>query len=220
MGYIDLTGQRFGKQVALEKVGSSKDGRATWLCRCDCGQEITTTSANLIRGHTKSCGCFRKERVTEAHQTHGDGSHINRNRLYHIWADIKNRCNSPNCRAYKNYGGRGIHVCEEWQNYSAFKQWAFQNGYNEELTIDRIDVNKDYSPSNCRWVSKHEQCQNKRNSRKISYNGETKTLSQWAIELRIPRTTFAHRLDDGWNIEEAMKKRDDNAVDRESENVV
>ena len=202
--YIDLTGQRFGRLVVIKRAGTAKDGRALWLCCCDCGNEITTSSANLVRGHSKSCGCFRIERIIESHKAHGDGKHRERNRLYHIWGDMKHRCSNPNCRAYKNYGGRGITVCEEWQQYQPFRDWALHNGYSDELTLDRMDTNGNYEPDNCRWITKQEQCFNKRTSHLVTYQGVTQTVSQWAKEYNIPRTTLAHRLDDGWSVEDAL----------------
>lgn len=205
--YVDLTGQKFGRLTVIERAErrTGHGEHAHWVCMCDCGKVTVVKSSDLTCGKTKSCGCFREEMKLLAHTTHGDGKHgDNRNRLYHIWADMKNRCNSPSNHAYQHYGARGISVCEEWNAYENFKVWALSNGYEEDLTIDRIDVNGNYEPRNCRWITKQEQCYNKTNSRTITYQGETKTVSQWAFELGLPRTTLAHRLDDGWSIEAAL----------------
>ena len=128
-----------------------------------------------------------------------------RERLYNIWLHMKDRCNNPNFKSYHNYGGRGISVCEEWANsYQNFREWSLENGYSDELTIDRIDVNGNYSPSNCRWLTRQEQSYNKRTNKIITYRDRTQTLTEWADELHINRNTLLYRIRRGWTVERAL----------------
>lgn len=161
--FQDLTKQRFGNLVVLglEEIHESPCGtkKAVWKCKCDCGTLVAVTGSNLRNGNTKSCGCYKASNLNKYNKKH-DGTH---DRLYAVWKSMKQRCNNPKHKSYKYYGGVGIKVCEEWEhNYSAFKEWAYQNGYDEsaehmKCTIDRIDPYKDYEPSNCRWVDMFEQ---------------------------------------------------------------
>lgn len=169
--FIDLTGESFGLLHVIRRVENSKHHAAQWLCQCECGNEIVVNSNNLRTGHSKSCGCERKKNsgsfIRQYSTKHGHA----KERLYIVWAGIKHRVGNPNDKRFKDYGGRGIKLCEEWQDYQNFRDWAFENGYNEsakygECTIDRIDVNGDYKPSNCRWVNLSAQAKNKRRSEK------------------------------------------------------
>ena len=161
---IDLTGQRFGRLIAIERVGTDKHRNAVWLCQCDCGNTTTVACNELRRGRTNSCGCLGRERNREAHIKHG-GRYT---RLYGIWRGLRQRCSNPNAKGYCNYGGRGITVCPEWKDFPTFKKWAHDNGYNNSLTIERIDVNGNYEPSNCRWVTRSEQSQNKQDTIRVA----------------------------------------------------
>lgn len=145
----DETGKRYGKLIVV-RYDHGKDG-AYWLCQCDCGMTTVVSGANLRKGKTKSCGCAAY--TTRFKSVHGE-SHDHKTRLYNIWVHMRNRCNNPRREAYKWYGGKGIKVCSDWNQYSSFKEWAMNNGYNDDLTIDRIDISKDYCPDNCRWLSK------------------------------------------------------------------
>lgn len=162
----ELTGRRFGKLVVLglaECPAHIKEKRKHWLCKCDCGNTVIVSGGNIGRV-TFSCGCNRHESKTK---THGCASHKVYNKLYHTWCGIKYRCNNSKSKDYPHYGGRGISVCEEWMHdFPAFQSWALANGYSEKLTIDRIDVNGNYCPENCRWTTVAEQNRNKTTTKK------------------------------------------------------
>ena len=198
----DLTGKRFGRYTVVRRADSyiSKTGsyQSRWLCRCDCGNERIVFAQALKSGNSLSCGCYQKDAVTK----HGwKGS-----RLYGIWHNMKHRCTNQNCKEYRNYGGRGISVCEEWMEFSPFKDWALDNGYSDALTIDRIDVDGNYEPTNCRWVSAKVQANNRRNNNYITVAGETRTITEWSTLSGISRQAIRWRLQHGWTTEDAVKQ--------------
>lgn len=202
----DLTGQRFGRLVVMECVGRTNNGNAKWLCKCDCGCEKEIGSYQLRSGRTQSCGCINRERNKELHTVHGQAKHGEVSRLYRIWAGIKTRCyNANQSDAYSKYGAKGISMCDEWRySFEAFMKWANENGYDDSLTIDRIDPHGMYCPENCRWATQTEQQNNRSNNHCITYNGETHTVSEWNRILGFSHGVFQHRLSRGWPIERIM----------------
>lgn len=159
----DLKGQRFGRLSVIGEVGRTKDRHILWYCLCDCGNNVSISSRDLTSGHTKSCGCYQKEKISEVRFIHGDRDA----RLYKVWQTMKRRCENPSCKSYKWYGAKGVVVCKEWHDYTVFKAWALSSGYDEtakvgDCTIDRINPYGNYEPSNCRWVSMKVQNRNKR----------------------------------------------------------
>lgn len=185
----NLLGQRFGRLTVVEKV-ESKNGRSRWKCLCDCGNYKIASSSTLHNGTTTSCGCALLDHI-ESCKTHGK-THT---RLYHIYAGMKSRCYNPNTKAYKYYGGRGITICEEWlEDFMNFYKWAMENGYSDELSIDRIDVNGNYEPSNCRWADATTQSTNKRNNVSVLYRGQEKTIIELSKEFGINYETLRGRI--------------------------
>ena len=198
---IDLTGQRFGRLTVIERVGSNNHKKALWLCICDCGTQKTVCSNHLIRGATRSCGCFRRDGLSKRNIVHNESN----TRLFKIWLGIIYRCTKPNSAAYHNYGGRGISIFDEWKDsFISFRDWATTHGYRDELTLDRIDNDKGYYPTNCRWADRRTQANNMRKNRHITYDNKTMTVSEWSIETNIGATTLRNRLYRGWSVEKAL----------------
>lgn len=204
----NLIGQRFGKLIVISKSKIKKYGVYLWECRCDCGNITYVSSNSLNSGNTKSCGCYKYSGLY--HPKHkGYKTH-----LYFVWESMKKRCYNSNDKFYYCYGDVGIKVCDEWRNdFSSFRDWAVRNGYNEEklasginkLTLDRIDVNGNYCPQNCRWVDMSIQNNNKRNIRKYYYNGETHTITEWSKIKNISFMTLYDRLNKlHWSIDRAL----------------
>ena len=199
----DLTGQTFNALTVLYRA-ENRGRRVMWHCRCACGNELDVWAKHLKDGQ-KSCGCMTKKILSECRTTHG-GS---RTRLFGVWRHMQERCNNPNHKSYARYGGRGVKVCKEWDHFEAFRDWALQSGYDEKAelmkcTIDRIDNEKGYSPTNCRWVSAKEQANNRSNNRFITLHDETHTVAEWADITGIPHTAIRARLKKGWSEERAL----------------
>ena len=196
----DLTNKRFGRLTVLN-YDCHRNGKVIWKCRCDCGNIAYVCNGNLVNHKTESCGCLRKEKLVNRSVTH----HLTNTRIYKIWIDIKKRCYNNKYTRYIDYGGRGISVCDEWKNdFQNFYDWAMQNGYSDELSIDRINNDGNYEPNNCRWTDKKTQNNNTRRNHYITYNGKTLTMSQWAELLNIEYCTLKSRIKRGWNIEKAL----------------
>lgn len=196
MGKIkNIKGERFGKLTVLSFTGKTVPGRgAIWLCRCDCGNYREVGTNHLNYGQITMCKeCVKAERQLRANSI--TEIRNKRNKLRSVWNNMKYRCFNPKCSEYKHYGGRGIKVCEKWaEDYNSFHEWALANGYSEGMTIERIDVNKDYCPENCRFIIRREQSYNKRNSRRITYNGKSISVGLLAYELGLDSQTVSNCL--------------------------
>ena len=213
-------GQKFGRLtvVGLDHIkkyihnNGIKEVQEFYLCKCDCGNETIIRKNMLKNGYTLSCGCLNREkaRLTGlAKKTHG----FSKSRIYRIWSKIKLRCYNKNDYFHYNlYGGRGITVCNEWKNdFMSFYKWAMANGYKDNLSIDRIDVNGNYEPSNCRWATTKEQCNNRSNTIIINYNGLSKSLTEWAEHLNISYSTLLRRYRRGVSLDKLFAKGEINA---------
>lgn len=196
MGKIDysIIGKRFGRLV-VEKLDYVDERRYThWICKCDCGNKVSIRRNQLTSGDTISCGCYHKEHNHEFSLKHG----LTNTSLYCVWSGIKNRCLNPNASNYERYGGRGISICDEWKNnFKIFYDWAMSHGYQDDLTIDRMNNNGNYEPSNCRWVTRREQQNNTRRNHIFTYKGTTHTIAEWSRILNINRETLRYRIKEG-----------------------
>lgn len=200
--FIDITGQRFNNLVVIKRVDNAARGCTVWECLCDCGNITKVRGNNLKSGAVKSCGCKRKEsKPTLRHN-------MSKTRLYREWAAMKRRCLTPSCKAYKNYGGRGIKICKKWESsFESFMAWALSNGYSDELTIERIDVNGDYCPENCKWIPANEQQKNRTSCLFIHYNGKNQNLFDWCKEMNLSYKLIHNRIHKlGWTFERAISE--------------
>ena len=220
--FVDISGQEFGRLFTVGYAGTmrSKSGRSlgpSYVCICSCGKQLIVRGASLLNGNSKSCGCMRTETLKRmgkesiqkilanpkwrGHHVH-DGR---RTELYSHWCAMKARCNNKNSANWHSYGGRGIKVCDEWQTFPAFRDWAMANGYKDGLTIDRIDNDKGYEPSNCRWVTMKQQSRNTSRNLYFTIDGVRKSFSEWCEEYNVPSRAIYQRLKRGWEIEEALE---------------
>lgn len=195
--FIDLTGQKFNMLTVLEKA-STINGITTWKCKCDCGNITFVRGGNLKNNLVKSCGCLKHKK----RNTH----HLSHTKLFRTWNGIKRRCYYTKDKSYPDYGGRGITICDEWKDdFIAFYNWAMENGFNDSLSIERINVDGNYNPQNCRWATAKEQANNRRSCVMISYNGKTQNLTKWCEELDLNYKRVHNRMfKKGWDFEKAI----------------
>lgn len=200
---IDISGQNFGRLNVISYAGLDKRNDAIWNCVCECGTNKVIAGRSLREGSTKSCGCFQMEiaakQVRELLTTHGKSG----SKIHKAWLAMRERCTNPNSKNYKNYGGRGISVCDSWLN--SFESFFKDMGDipSKEYSLDRIDNDKGYCKENCKWSTRIEQARNTRHNVYIEYNGKTQTISAWSEELGIKFTTLNNRLNN-WSIEKAL----------------
>lgn len=192
-------GDKYGRLTIVSEVEGNRYSRRI-LCKCDCGAEKIISLNLLINGNTKSCGCLKREMRIAKNTSHG----LSRHRLYSVWSSMKDRCFNSKIDSYKNYGARGISVCDDWMNFINFYAWAINNGYKKGLTIERIDYNGNYEPSNCTWIPFKDQSKNRSSNHWIEFQGEVKTMSQWARDLGLKRETIKDRIRGGWPTEKAL----------------
>lgn len=197
MKFQDLTGARFNR-LSVSSRAENIGGKVAWVCKCDCGASSIVMSANLRKGHSQSCGCLQKERTSQAQKKHGKASSA----IYRIWRNMLTRCQNKNVRSFADYGARGIAVCERWQKFENF--YADMGDAPIGKTLDRVNVNGDYEPANCKWASLVEQQSNTRRNRYLTLNGRTQTISAWARETGINSGRIWLRLSAGWTVESAL----------------
>lgn len=201
MKKIDFIGRKSGFLTVID-VNYIKEPKynTILICQCKCGKIIKIDRSTFVRGEYKSCGCYRINKYKNGGMY--NKHNMSETKIYKIWDKMKRRCRDKN---NKNYGGRGIKMCDEWKdNFISFYNWAINNGYKDNLTIDRIDVNGDYCPENCRWATYKEQANNRRNNRFLFYDGHKFTVSELAEKYGIKRATLSQRLKLGWNIKKAL----------------
>ena len=198
---IDMTGMKIGRLTVISRADNTNQNKAQWLCVCDCGNKVIVSRRHLKDFSTVSCGCYRSELAKENNSTHK----MKGTRIYRIWSGIKDRCCNQNSKYWYRYGARGITVCDEWKNsFEQFYQWSLDNGYRDNLTLDRIDNNKGYYTDNCRWATYKEQENNRSNNRILEYEGETHTISQWSEIVGIEQRLISQRLYYGWSVKRAL----------------
>lgn len=202
----DLTGLKFNKLTVLSfderKPRATHGYRYFWLCKCECGNVVSVDSDKLKNRHTQSCGCYCKEKTAIINKTHG----LSNTRLYEIYHSMKKRCYNKKSNNYFRYGAIGILICDEWLNsFEVFYNWAMSNGYNDKLSIDRINNSLGYEPNNCRWVSMKQQQNNKKNNLTITYKNKAQSLTGWCEELKLDYFTINQRIKKlKWDVERAF----------------
>ncbi len=188
-----MAGQRFGKWTVIKCTGRDKHRQVTWLCRCGCGKEAVVSGGSLRSSHSRGCRSCAKT----THGGTGTG-------LHSVWNGLRRRCHDKNCHNYKNYGGRGIMVCPEWNAFGAFRDWALANGYKPSLQIDRINNDGNYDPSNCRFATSKQQNRNRRDNHLVTINGVKRTIAEWAEGAGIKYHTLRMRVNRGWREERLL----------------
>ena len=188
----NIIGKKFNHLTVLSKSDKNESGKIKYKCECDCENKtiVFVNRTDLQNGHTTSCGCYAIDNTRERATKHG----LSNERLYDIWRAMRYRCRNETDSRYFRYGGRGIKVCDEWNDFETFYNWAMQNGYEPDLSIDRIDNDGDYCPENCRWVNDITQANNKCTNRNVEYNGVTHTVSEWARLFGVHKETLRYRI--------------------------
>lgn len=207
MGRVkDETGKRYGKLIVIKQAGLNSEKRMTWLCKCDCGNEVIVTGKSLRNGSTKSCGCYKLEtskKNGKKNKTHGETN----SRLYNVWRGMKKRCRLESNDSYKHYGFKGIDVCEEWySSYEKFREWSLNNGYEDGLTLDRIDSLKNYTPDNCRWTDWKTQENNRCNNVIVTYKGKQYPRGILASKLQVTVQAIYYRQKHNIPLEREFKR--------------
>lgn len=202
--FIDLAGQRFGRLTVIERAPNLRPKVTRWLCRCDCGTEISVVSRYLITGDTRSCGCLKIEQLQERLTKHGSARKGKKTAEYNTLRVMMDRCHNPVSTSYPRYGGRGIFVCDRWRE--SFENFLADMGPrpSPEHSIDRIDNDGPYSPDNCRWATDVEQANNKRNNHRLEYAGRKQTIAEWARELGMSDRVIRSRIRYGWSDERIL----------------
>lgn len=197
----DMVGQKYGR-LTVVKLSGRKAHTILWFCRCDCGNEKVVAGGSLRKGFTKSCGCLNSE-IVKARNIKRATHRRTGTSEYATWRDMRSRCSNPNHHAWKDYGRRGITVCDRW---SRFENFLADMGVrpSPEHSLDRIDNDKGYSPENCRWELRQGQCNNRRSTKKLEFNGQIKSISEWGRELGFSRPLLFRRLRQGWSVEKAL----------------
>lgn len=196
----DLTGQKFERLTAIRPIGKNQQGNTIWECQCECGNLVRVINSNLTRGNSKSCGCIGSEKVIARNTKYPEKS----KQIYNSWKSMKNRCLTKSSTMYHYYGGRGIIICDDWFDFNNFQLWANNNGFFCGATLDRIDFNGHYEPSNCRWITQLEQANNKSNNRYVTYNGITSSLASLCRRYNAHYKRVWKRLKLGWELERAL----------------
>ena len=216
MGRVkNMAGHEFNGCRVLERSGTNRDKKATWLCKCFCGKEFITTGKTIRQGDVKSCGCLRLSIIKKQgklNKRHGE----TKTRLYSIWHGMKKRCSLEGETSYKHYGAKGIRVCEEWRDsFESFRDWSLANGYNDQLTIDRIDSNGDYEPANCRWTDWYGQARNRSNNVKVEYKGKMMTQGEVSELTGLSRQLIYYRTKHGIDYDKPKRsvKQDEGVPD-------
>ena len=201
INHKDMIGKTFGSWAVLERKENDKKNNARFLCKCKCGKEKIVYKQSLVHGISKSCGCNNYKNLRVTPTRHG----MSGTPIHTVWTHMRSRCLNSRNKNYKNYGGRGIKICSEWDVFENFYEWSMNNGYRKELSIDRIDNDGNYEPSNCRWATNKVQQNNTRITRKIMINGTQKTISELVNETGIPRATLYARITKNYPAEKLLK---------------
>lgn len=199
----NIVGKKFGNLTVVRMLTKNNHGEMEWLCKCDCGTDHVSTTNRLTSGKTTCCKECANRKISASNHKNGTEPIV----LYRCYANMKTRCYNKNYFLYHRYGGRGISVCDEWRNdFATFRSWAFENGWNENLTLDRIDNDRDYSPTNCRWITLTEQANNRSTNRFLEYNGEKDTMANWARRLNIPYYIIQYNADIGKTLDYLVER--------------